>query len=333
MLEFIKSKDYRKFIEDNNITINDWDMATIIVNNSSVTYRKKKKKLSEIAEKTDDKKLESQILNYIDVFETTMTNIKCPDGNTYYELHTRGTRSYEREGTYLSFEKAYAAGVEEGVEFYIEKCKFTDCAKNYLDEYIGMATYTATGDLLTCGGDSSPVKLTPDDRHSLERRYVDLPYMFRYGDVVRVAYTDTIGIINAFKTDEEEQEYRNKAINWEYCDFQIYLDVIFSGDNHCTHLHHVHAAPIELEYFTFDENDKRKGYMDYLVQNKKLTSLWGGSKRKPERIPYILDIIKEIWEKVPDMRLGQLMINCGGNALFALEDDVLLERILDLLKE
>ena len=35
--------------------------------------------------------------------------------------------------------------------------------------------------------------------------------MFRYGDVVRIVGTDTIGIISAFRTDEEEQEYRKKS--------------------------------------------------------------------------------------------------------------------------
>ena len=332
MLEFIKSKDYRKFIEDNNVVINDWDMATIIINNGSVTYQNKKEKLSEIAERTDDKELEAQILNHIDVCEAVMANIKRADSNAFYELCTKSNRTYEKEGTYLSFENAYAAGVAGNVPFHIEKCRFTDCAENYVDRYIGTAFYTAAGDLLGCLGNSSPVKKVPDGRKNIEDRYVDLPYMFRYGDVVRIVGTDTIGIISAFRTDEEELEYRKKAKNWDYSDFQIYVDVIFEGDKHCTDFHHVHAAPMELEYFAFDENDKRKGYMDYLVKHKKMTSLWGGGRRKAERIPYILDKIKEIWEKIPDMRLGQLMAYCGGNALFALEDEDLLDRIIDFLK-
>ena len=200
-------------------------------------------------------------------------------------------------GIFLDFKKAYEAGVKENVPLYIEKSKFRDIAKSYSDEYIGTAYYTSEGELIRCNGDSWPVK-KQDIRKSLEYRYVDLPYMFRYGDVVRIVDTDTIGIISAFRTDEEELEYRKKAVNWDYSDFQVYVDVIFEGDKLCTDFHHEHVAPIELEYFTFDENDKRKGYMDYLVQHKKMTSLWGGGRRKTERIPYILDQIEETWEKI-----------------------------------
>ena len=45
--------------------------------------------------------------------------------------------------------------------------------------------------------------------------------------------------------------------------------------------------------------------MDYLVQHKKMTALWGG-QRKAERIPYILEKIEEVWEKIPDIRLDSL---------------------------
>ena len=260
MLEFIKSKDYRKFIEDNNIIINDWDMATVIINNDSVPYQKKKLKLAEIAIKNKDKDINSHILNYINVCEAVLANIKRAEDNTYYELHTKEGQFYELEGIFLGFENAYEEGVKENVPFYIEKCKFRDIAKCYREEYIGTAYFTAKGDLIRCNGDSSPVKSKYEGRKSIERRYADLPYMFRYGDVVRIVGTETVGIIGAFKNDEEEQDYRKKAVNWDYSDFQIYVNVIFEGDKLCTDFHHEHVAPIELEYFSFEEDDKRKGY-------------------------------------------------------------------------
>ena len=65
--------------------------------------------------------------------EAILENIKRKDVNTYYDLQTKGDKVYTTEGIFLDFEKAYAAGVKGNVPFYIEKCKFSDCARNYAD--------------------------------------------------------------------------------------------------------------------------------------------------------------------------------------------------------
>ena len=33
--------------------------------------------------------------------------------------------------------------------------------------------------------------------------------------------------------------------------------------------------------------------------------------RDPKRIPRILEIVRQLWEKHPDSRFGQMLINCG----------------------
>jgi len=55
--------------------------------------------------------------------------------------------------------------------------------------------------------------------------------------------------------------------------------------------------------------------------------------RDPRRIQVILDALKEVWEKSPDLRLGQLVVNAAGQHarhgdVFYVEDDVMLEGIL-----
>lgn len=48
--------------------------------------------------------------------------------------------------------------------------------------------------------------------------------------------------------------------------------------------------------------------------------------RDPNRISKILDSIKKIWEKYPDMRLGQLICNVLRDpTLYYVEDDELVE--------
>jgi uncharacterized protein YihD (DUF1040 family) len=53
--------------------------------------------------------------------------------------------------------------------------------------------------------------------------------------------------------------------------------------------------------------------------------------RNPERIPEILEKMRQVWEASPDMRLGQLLINVAGREanLWNLEDDVLLDDLVE----
>ena len=57
--------------------------------------------------------------------------------------------------------------------------------------------------------------------------------------------------------------------------------------------------------------------------------------RDPARIQEVVATLRGIWHQVPDLRLGQLLINCThdiGTDLFYIEDDVLLQRLKDYAK-
>lgn len=53
--------------------------------------------------------------------------------------------------------------------------------------------------------------------------------------------------------------------------------------------------------------------------------------RDPKRIDKILNKIKHLWKKYPDLRLFQLLINASGQhgdpGLYYLEDDILLQAL------
>ncbi|KKK68215.1 hypothetical protein LCGC14_2946290 [marine sediment metagenome] len=57
--------------------------------------------------------------------------------------------------------------------------------------------------------------------------------------------------------------------------------------------------------------------------------------RDPERITPMLAKVKELWEKVPQLRLGQLLGNCVRSEiqLYYMEDDVLLEKLEAMYSE
>ena len=53
--------------------------------------------------------------------------------------------------------------------------------------------------------------------------------------------------------------------------------------------------------------------------------------RNPERIPYVLEEIKKLWEQRPDMRLGQMLYAIGCD--FSVEDYDLLQSYADRTKK
>ena len=56
--------------------------------------------------------------------------------------------------------------------------------------------------------------------------------------------------------------------------------------------------------------------------------------RDPERIDVILQEIRDIWHKYPDMRLGQLIGNVlEGPSLYYVEDDSLVKALKDMYED
>lgn len=57
--------------------------------------------------------------------------------------------------------------------------------------------------------------------------------------------------------------------------------------------------------------------------------------RDPARIPGVLERLGKLWEKHPQLRLGQLIINSSRwqSALYVLEDDALLELLEDYYRD
>lgn len=55
--------------------------------------------------------------------------------------------------------------------------------------------------------------------------------------------------------------------------------------------------------------------------------------RNPSRIRYILSLIEQGWNKVPDMRFGQLIENLkryiGQDDIFYIEDNEIVGKIID----
>ena len=49
--------------------------------------------------------------------------------------------------------------------------------------------------------------------------------------------------------------------------------------------------------------------------------------RDPDRISVILERLQKVWEKYPDLRFGQLVLNVLRNDFYYVEDEELVSRI------
>lgn len=70
--------------------------------------------------------------------------------------------------------------------------------------------------------------------------------------------------------------------------------------------------------------------MNALGTTRLLTEAMGTKMRDPKRIDVVLSELRDIWLKNPDLRLGQIVVNCAQPiepqpAIFHIEDDDLLE--------
>lgn len=166
------------------------------------------------------------------------------------------------------------------------------------------------------------------DNTSFEDKHVKLPLMFRRGDIVHIIGTELYGIVDAPENDEEEEQYITVAEKGDYSDFQVPVNLMYEGQKFLSVFSHEHCAPTDIEYARLDEQDNRKGFLEYMKKTLYEKSFVTGPGRDKERFDEILSKLEKVWNQYPDLRLGQLLvIVCGKSDLFMIEDEELLERL------
>lgn len=113
--------------------------------------------------------------------------------------------------------------------------------------------------------DESPAHfITPEERERFELAYIDIPYPFRIGDIVRVVDSDRIGIVMSPRSETDYQEFREKLNKLkstgkvDYSDCTVLID--FIDDN--GEFDHDHISPLWLEYVELKETDPRKDALE-----------------------------------------------------------------------
>lgn len=83
---------------------------------------------------------------------------------------------------------------------------------------------------------------------------------------------------------------------------------------------------------------ERGEQMEDSVKRMREEGFLGSERRDPKRIPSVLDVLRQHWERHPDLRLGQIMANLsyqtqGRFDPYHLDDGVLFDALLAALKD
>ena len=326
----IASKAYRKFVQKNKIYLSDWDLATLIYNNSELCYEDRMKALLELKNKTSDEKLAIQINERLVRDEKYFDEFCIKTDNAYYVLKTWNENDYEFDGIYLTYQSAFVEGINIDEKFCISRncyeCQEQCGNRNGVFGTIEFNPDGTIGNYFGLYGVGRDDDVCKWDEDRFEGRSLNLPLFFRTGDIVRIIGTNIYGIVDAPDNDEEAVRMQKFAEIGDYSDFQVPVNTVFDGDNYLTIFAHEHVAPSMLEYATFEEGDTRKDFLVYLVKKIYQSPWFGGTGRDKARIPEVLSRVETIWKQYPDLRLGQLLLNvCGPKELFSIEDEELAE--------
>ncbi len=316
MIDFIRSKSVKKYLEEKQIYIDDkLKYALIVESQMAFPLEDIKKSLLELAAETDDEEVKVQAPIWIrneDAEFAVLSRNSGPD--YYYKLqYTDRYGEIVVYGCYPTLELAVKCGIklaaEECVdEFEIEKdimpaseAVIDDIEDTDSDSQYDFATarFRADGKLFCCSARCAVLK--EEIESPLEERFHIVPHPFRRGDIVRyVGGRDGgrfFGLILEQEDDEmSAQKERMESLQkwctpcWENVSVQLVnvdLETGLIWDNDCQ------VVPTELEFYPIPEDTQDLGERVLLCLSDLL-------KGKPTSLQYIQNGLMKLQEEYDD---------------------------------
>ena len=273
MRELIPSKDVREYMEKKGKKLTDFERATLAYNYPGLSIEERLELLKEIMDTTQDQKLLGQIRERIAHHKKCVEKFYENKKGMMYVLETYDEDDWRPADWcyFASGELAYASGKKLGECFSIAKYRIfekeIDMEKG--GHYsVSNLHYDEKGDLWNCSSDEVAWEgeLDEDDDERFEDAYVDLPYPFRTGDLVREVGCDEIGVVQSERTDEEYELFRTRAEKMRqeghfnsYGDASIPVEYPDENGN----FGHSHVLIANIEYAVPDENDPKREVLEY----------------------------------------------------------------------
>lgn len=273
MRELIPSKDVREYMEKKGKKLTDFERATLAYNYPGLSIGGRLELLKEIMDTTQDQKLLGQIRERIAYHKKCVEKFYENKKGMMYVLETYDEDDWRPADWcyFASGELAYASGKKLGECFSIAKYRIFEKEIDMEEDghySVSNLHYDEKGDLWNCGSDEVAWEgeLDEDDEERFEDAYVDLPYPFRTGDLVREVGSDEIGVVQSERTDEEYELFRTKAEKMRqegyfnsYGDASIPIEYPDENGN----FGHSHVLVANIEYAVPDENDPKREVLEY----------------------------------------------------------------------
>lgn len=250
MLDFIPSKYYRNFCEENGIVFSDREKATIFRSCPEVTFGNRMKpeaalyirlrKLEEIAAATDDGELKAEIEDFKEYYRKKLELLKDNSNKSFiYLVYPRG----EQANFFSDYEKAFEAGMSYGKPFSIFKIS--------LGDRVPKAEPNEHGVYFDSNGNLLQFEDVEEIEHDLNNKAIPLKNPFERGDIVMNCYTRQIGVV---ETSREQWEAKISDPDFEKLSFNSAgLNVDFFSPSGLTFT--VIVSPLILEKVeNFDQN-------------------------------------------------------------------------------
>ena len=269
MRELIPSKDVREYMEKKGKKLTDFERATLAYNYPNISIGERLELMEEIMDTTQDQKLVGQIRERIEYHKKCVEKFYEDKKGMVYVLERYDEDDWRPVDwcCFVSGELAYASGKKLGECFSISKYRiFEEEVDMEEDRHYSVSDlhYDEKGDLWNCSSDEVAWEGELDER--FEDTYVDLPYPFRTGDLVREVGSDEIGVVQSQRTDEEYELFRKRVEEMRqeghfnsYGDASIPVEYPDKNGN----FGHSHVLIANIEYAIPDENDPKREVLTY----------------------------------------------------------------------
>ncbi|MCR4717438.1 MAG: hypothetical protein K5656_09670 [Lachnospiraceae bacterium] len=197
-IDEIISDTTRKYLKDNDIVLEDWQVAWLYYH-SDMDCARRNEALEEVAAKTSDTSLKEQIKHLIAFDNEMMEAFRSNQGNAIYILRESIPGDYDstRQGCYASFELAEKMARKLSNKHSIEKVSLVsrddDSAYDNFDEFVedslGKVDYNKDGGINYIYSNEVDTECY-DEEEMFYERYFDFKHPFKIGDIVKFVGDD-----------------------------------------------------------------------------------------------------------------------------------------------
>lgn len=262
MIDYILSRDVKKFMEEHQITLTDSQIATLIWHSPN-SLTDKYESLKELSMATSDETLKQQICDRFEAYKKIWEVVTENDGSCIYslEVYEEDEKEYDIIGYFSSFEIAVAAAEHLETGYWIQKNKVfrnvEDLEALRTDEHIlpvlvGSCSFTKEGTVTNIWSDEFTAEIEEIVEERFEEQYVYFEHPFQKGDIVKNLVTGDLGVVAFITNGFMVKKLLEEGLHLDSSDMTI--NVEFWDDR--GYFSHEHVLPTVLEYCDIEELDE-----------------------------------------------------------------------------